>query len=203
MNMKYIVGLIVLSLSASVNADIANAGLQVFKSARVYGKDTKIGFELWNKGRPSDTIWYALLNGDAILTTNKSSSVEGIKPGALGYKKLDITKDTALALWMTDPGSALVKIDKNKPGGITWTAATDPYFIYTFPKGRTLYLTWAPTSEGPYALRPQTGPLKGLSGKTDSGLSINEPGNVKSEDIKIVFEKAFKSKYDTAKQAKA
>lgn len=192
-----------LGLTACATAGIADVGLQVFKSARVYGKDTKIGFELKSKARKGDTIWYSLINGDTILTTNKNSSVESITPGSLGYKELDINKDTALALWLSDPGTATVEIDKNKPGGITWKAATDPYFIYTFPKGKTLYLTWAPTSEGPYALRPQTGPLLGVSRKTDSGLSLSEPGNVMPEDIKIVFEKAFKSKYDTAKQAKA
>lgn len=54
-------------------------------------------------------------------------------------------------------------------------------FTIKLPKGKTttVYLTWNPIK--PFALYPQTGPLMGFLGKTESGLSLRN--NIKADQI--------------------
>lgn len=184
---KYMVGILVLGLSAQAGAGILDVGIKALQKAKVYGEDTQIGFELYDK--LDRTVWFALRNGNKIFKTDTGSYVFAVKPGSKIAQEIDINKDTALALWLADPGLPFISLNKSKPGGIAWGAA-EPSFVFTFPQGKTLYLTLGESPKGPI-LREQTGPVGGKLGKTDSGFSLEKPGNVKQAEIETVFEKQF------------
>lgn len=152
----------------------------IFKKATSYD-ESGIGFELINKSKRP--IWIIIRNGEDLypLGGRRALKVDAITPPKrAGVKlKLDINKPTLMAVYYQDPG----KVEYKKTG--LFGIVGKPHFVpvpnklYAFGEaGQTLYLTW---DKANYA-RPQTGPLGGKLGKTDSNLSLKM--NVKKEDIK-------------------
>ena len=168
-------------LSQALNADIFDAGTQVFKDTQIYGKNSKIGFEIINKSK--NPIHVVLRNGDDIfsLLGKNIFTVDGLDSGARHTWRLglDISKPTQMAVYYTKP----TEVDIKKTGILglygpeVFSPAPDK--LYTFTKDKTIYITW---DKDNFA-RPQTGPLMGILNKTDSGLSLAQPGNVRKEDI--------------------
>ncbi len=151
----------------------------IFKKATSYD-ESGIGFELINKSKRP--IWIIIRNGEDLypLGGRRALKVDAITPTKrAGVRlKLDINKPTLMAVYYQDPG----KVEYKKTG--LFGIVGKPHFVpipnklYAFIADKTLYLTW---DEANYA-RPQTGPLFGKLGKTDSNLSLKI--NVKKEDIK-------------------
>lgn len=134
-------------------------------------------FEIYNKA--SNPIWYTLTN---------AGKSESYKASPRGTRKLplDISKQTTLEIWTTDPGAArtaapstgvLGRLGRAVQGVVEKAYGPNPDQVYTFSMGKTIYVTW----DDKQILRPQTGPLMGLLGKTESGLRLSN--NVKQADI--------------------
>lgn len=175
--MKKIITILVFSslLCLPISADIFKAGGEIFKSTKTYA-ETGIGFELVNKS--ATPIWIAIRNG-----LNLPQIPDLVKTGEMVRYKIDINQDTKLYVWFKDPGLT----EKKKPTGwfeklITSAATGAATFVadkeYSFPKGKTIYLTW----DKEKFPRAQTGPLGGILNKTDSGLSLKN--NVSKDQIK-------------------
>lgn len=118
----------------------------------------EINFELFNKS--NQPIWVALVNNETVLAT-----AEKIEPGKTFQKTIDQTKATYFGFWRQEP------IKPNVP--TKWTlSAPNPDRAYSFSTFKKVLVTW----DG-QRLRPQTGPLKGLLGRTQSGLSLQNNVN--------------------------
>ncbi len=179
--MKRIIFLtLLLSAGQSLLATIVDAGFNVFKETQVYGKNSPIGLEIINKNKAP--FWFALQNGPDVYsrlgkTAFKLEGESFLERSEIQYN-LDIDEPTFLAVWNNDPG----KVELKKTGAFGLMGAKaffpQPDELYTFTPGRTVYLTR--TAKGDF--KPETGPLKGLLGKTDSGLSLKN--NVQEKDIK-------------------
>jgi hypothetical protein len=156
-------------------AGILKSGSKVFQKAQTY-RDSGIGFELVNKS--SRPIWIGLKTGLDITQVP-----EKINPGKSVQYKNDISYDTRLFVWFKDPGVSEKKKEKNwfenaLERVTAGAAATFTYDrSYSFPKAKTIYLTW---DKDDFA-RPETGVLKGILKKTDTGLSLQN--NVTTSDI--------------------
>ena len=148
-------------ITAPLFADIYSASFKPTEKIKVYGKDTQIGFEIKNKSRNVLTLRYTL--------GGLTSSLIGIGPGETYYSSspLDVTKPIVVHLFLSPSSVFDKKPDK--------TYEIKPSTL------KTIYLTWDDKD-----LRPQTGPRLGLLGKTDTGLSLKEPGNVQPDDIKQI-----------------
>ncbi len=157
-----------------LSATIFEAGTTIFEKTRVYGKDTKIGFELINKS--ASPLWIAITNGGDI--TGKVARVGG---GRMTRFEIDTKKETEMIVWLKNPGNIALERKWLVGGRVIFDPKPDK--IYTFTKGKTIYLTWD-MAKFP---RPQTGPLRGILGKTDSGLSL--ANNVTKDGISLKFGK--------------
>lgn len=183
------------SLAGFIAINIEAAGL----IAKKFPEDTNIAFELMNKS--GQDIYVAVFNG-GINKTQKSAKAYKIKePGFIGreflalpLKKNELVDNrTFLAIWTHKPGdNDAVEIQyaiKRIPGTqekmpvITLgdpfdrsKEAITPDFLYTFNKGKTLYLTYDGRQ-----VRPQTGVLEGKLGITRGGYSLEN--NIKNGDI--------------------
>jgi hypothetical protein len=122
-----------------------------------------VQFELKNKSKRP--LWIAIVNGGSLTSSQAEKVDEGvtIQPGG---RPLNLSRETQLAVWYSDPGTitfeeailGIVGPKKFQP---------KPNKLYSFAKNKTLYLTWDPSN---YA-RPQTGPLgelRSVLGKTSS-----------------------------------
>jgi uncharacterized protein YgiM (DUF1202 family) len=136
-----------------------------------YAKPGDYGLEVFNKTeRP---VWYAIKNGNEFSKLFENKAIAGTK-SAKQYT-VDLGQDTKLALWFTRPK------DEIQPRGSSDLAfSPDPDKVYRFAKGKTMYVTVDPSK----TIRPETGPLKGLTKKTDTGLSLKN--NVTSSDITTI-----------------
>lgn len=159
----------ILGLQAGI---LDTAPMTVFKKATPY-EESKIGFELINKSKRP--IWVALTNGENTTRAQKVEAAGTLSREGIRFLKIDIAKPTFMGVWYSDPG----QIRFGKKFGIFGAKEFNPTpnMLYTFTQDKTMYLSW---DKANYA-RPQTGPLKGILDKTDSGLSLKQ--NVKKEDI--------------------
>ncbi len=179
--MKRIVSLtLLLCAGQSLLATIVDAGLDVFKETQVYGKNSPIGLEIINKNKAP--FWFALKNGPDIYsrlgkTAFKLEGEKFLQRSEARYN-LDIDEPTFIAVWNNDPGK--VEFKKTAVFGLMGAKAffPQPDELYTFTEGKTIYLTRTPKGD----FKPETGPLKGLLGTTDSKLSLKN--NVQEKDIK-------------------
>ena len=172
--MKYMVVIAALLCYASLQATIVETDpTKLFKAGETADKSGVV-FELKNKAKRP--IWIAIANGGG-LTASKAMKVDTGETITPGGREINPKLDTQLAVWYSDPSSAVSyeasgfgivgrKVFKPKPNK-----------FFSFPRNKTLYLTW---DESNYA-RPQTGPLGGMLGKTDTGLSLKN--NVEKGEI--------------------
>ncbi len=175
------IALITLMGQQAVQAGILDSGT-VFEKEMTY-ENSGWGLEIVNKS--TNPIWFIVKNGDEIFQDFKGTQVFSL-PGATGSiltrktsnikLQIDITEPTELAIWYTNPGKSPVK---GKFLGFIGSSSfePEPNKLYKFTPKKTIYLTWDDKKE----IRPETGPLKGLVGKTDTNLSLRN--NVKREDI--------------------
>jgi hypothetical protein len=164
MNKTLIIGLIVMA-AHYISAGIQDVGTQVFKAAVEYPKTTNIAFELRNKS--SNQIWSAVRNGSDL------SPVKQINPRDFWQLAIDPKFPTNVIIWYTNPGLITGKV-------VPFTLSPRPDKVYGFTSDKTMYVTW----DDKRNLRPQTGPLAGITGKTDSNLSLAR--NVKNENIQDI-----------------
>ncbi len=145
----------------------------VFKKSTPY-QESKIGFELINKSKRP--IWVALTNGDNTTRAMEVQPATKMERQGLRFLRIDINQPTFMAVWYSNPGR--VSFEKKTLGLFgEKTFKPAPNKVYSFTKGKTMYLTW---DQANYA-RPQSGPLGGKLGKTDSNLSLKD--NVSKSDI--------------------
>ena len=111
---------------------------------------------------------------------NKANGPIGVMLGSQQYfvqsmQQLPLTVNTSSTIYVE------VYPDTNSPAELRMKMAEfNPNKFSINAAGKTVYLSWNP-SKSP-SLYPQTGPLMGLMGKTESGLSLSN--NVKSSEIK-------------------
>lgn len=170
--MKRILGiqLVLCSLAFFAQAEISER-LATFKEGDDYTKPGGWGLEVFNKTKKP--IWYAIKNGNEFSKLFNNRAIGGTE-SAKQYA-VDLGKDTKLALWFSEP-----KGDVKPMGSSDVAFSPTPDKVYRFATGKTIYVTVDPKQ----VVRPQTGPLKGLTKKTNSGLSTKN--NVKSEDITTI-----------------
>ena len=113
-------------------------------------------FEIYNKSY--GPIWFQVS-----MNPGSTGGISQVMPGKAERKNLDLTMPTGLEIWKSFP----TPTDGHRPKGDK----------FVFPDKKTVYVTWDEKD----VLRPQTGPLMGLLGKTKSGLSLKN--NVEPRDI--------------------
>lgn len=147
--MKSIKTLFLISTISIISLNI-NAG-----TSALLKKTQGPGFELFNKA--SHTISVALLIEGQLSTQDVTS-------GSKFLKDVDVSKPMRLGIYNKPTkgiSTALLS------GAIT----PQPDFVYELnASGKTKYVTYNP-SKNP-ALYPQTGPLMGITGKSDSGYPL-------------------------------
>ncbi len=169
-----------LGIGSIAQANVFKSGMEIFKSTKTYPNDTLIGFELVNKS--NDTLYVVIREGSEIAlgpgTGQGPTYVAEIKPGYTEQQEVKLGQDISIAIWKNkNPGSEPVTAGIPSPTGFGYSSTAElPGEVYTFPKNKTIYLTY--DNKG---LRPETGPLGGVLNKTDSGLSL--ANNVKQKDI--------------------
>lgn len=155
-------------------------------SAAIDYTTSGIGLEIQNKARRP--LWIALINGNTVYQPVhiKELNVKGLNKLAPAVssisQKIDITKPTKVAIWYRDPGK--IEYGKTKLGGLVGKEnfMPAPSKIYSFTPRKTIYLTWD-NADFP---RPQTGKYGGITGETNSGLSLSnnvEPHDIKEESL--------------------
>ncbi len=162
--------LIVCSVVSFAHAEIKER-LATFKKGDDYTKPGDFGLEVFNKAKKP--IWYAIKNGNEFSKLFENRAIGGTE-SAKQYT-VDLSKDTKLALWFSRPSAEIQPM-----GSSDLAFSPTPDKVYRFATGKTIYVTVDPSQ----AIRPETGPLKGLMKKTDSGLSTKN--NVKSGDITTI-----------------
>ncbi len=144
------------------------------KNTYEYSKPGDLGIEIYNK--TGKQIWYAIQNGNEYSPLFTSRPISGT--AVAKYYTADLGKDTTLALWFTEPKDFKPKgfLSFNKE----WAFNPDPDKVFTFTKGKTIYVT----VDSSQNVRPETGPLMGFMKKTQTNFSLKN--NVKAEDITSV-----------------
>lgn len=110
---------------------------------------TPTSIEIKNKGQ--DRIWVAIKTG-AVFYQQGGKDVTQVAPGMTQAFTADISQPYEVFVWTSEPASSAVAPTKH----------------YKINANETGYLTADPGG----SLRPQTGPLEGRLGKTDTGLSL-------------------------------
>ncbi len=129
--------------------------------AKVYPNDTTISFEIRNKSK--DELYFS------VSSDSKAISKDGNV----------LTDTTNMWLKVGSKKTAQIPVDISKKTLVTiYNPATENNELYSLPQSKTLYLTW----DGTKPLRPQTGPLRGRLGMTETGLSIKN--NVSKKEVK-------------------
>lgn len=151
----------------------------IYKQPVTYGENNVwAGVEIVNKA--IDPIWVIVKNGDSYT---RLTEVAGTSKGTRTTVRwnTDISKPTLLAFWYRHPLREPV-FTKSGLLGLTGKEMFDPISdkLYTFTPNKTVYVTW----DDKKVLRPETGPLKGWAGKTDSNLSLSK--NVVQADIQDI-----------------
>lgn len=127
---------------------------------KVYKETTTISFEVKNKTKAP--VYFAIKSDGKFYTDDNGITVFSADAGKTTQLPVDISKPSAISVWLTKPDSAEATAE----------------MTFNVPEGKTLYLTWDPSM----VLRPQTGPGWGLAGKTDTNMSLKN--NVKKADVK-------------------
>ncbi len=141
-----------------------------FKTKQEYGKNTEYSFVLTN--RSTENIWIVVTSDKRIVIPAYflAGHIKGTMQGVMArISLLPPYKQVRLMIWLADPGKNPVS-----PNALF---REPPRFIYTFTKGKTMYLSWDKRK----ALRPQIGKFYGLSpfGATNFLLNDNvQPGDV-------------------------
>lgn len=182
-----IILVLVVALSGyqAASADILDAATSgiIFKEAAVYPKDTKIAVEVKNKD--TNSIWVVVKDGKHLYRLEELPGATGIlitrKNPTKQWDVNNLDEPTLIGVWLKKPAG---QVTPTKEGilGLTGQETFEPRpdRLYTFTKGKTMYLTWDEKKE----LRPQTGPASGKLNVTDTGLSLAK--NVKPEDIQKI-----------------
>lgn len=162
-----LIGAILCMSSFTLEAEIRDEGFQVFKQTKKYPYDTRVGFELVNKsGAP---LWFALANGEDLAMSSPQKYVFRLDDKAARMFSIDTYDVTMLGIWYNQPDEIAMKNPFE---------ASKPPLIYKFTPDKTVYVTFRSN----YTLTPETGTLKGKSGRTASHLSLES--NVVQADIK-------------------
>ncbi|MBA3751835.1 hypothetical protein H0X06_03510 [Candidatus Dependentiae bacterium] len=147
------------------------------------------GFDLINKtGKP---VTIRVVNGDqasiekAIVEPAKTLLGKTLKANSKNAP-LDISQPTMLIVWdkaMNNPKDEILTVGVGIADAGTekffynWTIKPKPNFVYHFKPGKSIYVTLDKNGE----LRPQSGPLKGITGKTEAGFPLKNI--VKKDEI--------------------
>ena len=179
--MKQIVVVLALLCSTSLYADIFETDQSKLFKAGETAEKSGIVFELKNKAK--QPIWIALANGGGLIS-NRVMRVNAGQAVALSSREVNLKLYTELAVWDSDPSDSL---GIHQSAAITYEPSGSnrgykafrprPEVVFSFPLNKTQYVTFDQYKD----LRPQTGPLGGMLGKTDTGLSLIN--NVKKDDI--------------------
>lgn len=174
-------------------------------------KFTPFGLEIRNKtGKP---VWIAVANEEK--NTRKTSPLieveqnDPLKPvrwiglpekplkinmiptGESGAFVIDTAFNTAIAIWQAEEPATEVLIERNydqSPIDQIWFFKPDPDLVIQTGKSdlsKTLYLTLDKVE--PRGVRPQRGPNLGLSGRTETGLSLNN--NTDGKNLKYYIKR--------------
>lgn len=162
-------------------ATIRESGIgSIFSSTKTYPLDTKIGFELRNKGKK---IWMAGRNGVEIFMDKTGNTIMPLEPKAAKDFEIDWAQPTQLAVWSKEPKNKNITLADmeffRKKLQEQAAVKERPDGLFNFTRNKTIYINWD-DSEKP---RPQTGLAKGILGKTDSGLSLKN--NLTDKDITL------------------
>jgi hypothetical protein len=139
-----------------------------------YANPDRIFFEIWNKTK-----------SDIIFCLSKHISHARGCTGEPGKTETTLTERVS-------PGH-LAFFDDNefRFSGFTYLYVFTPdktfAKIYEFSGEKKILVRLKETRKGKYIFGPQTGPLKGLNGKTDTGISLDD--NVRQSDITEIPEK--------------
>jgi hypothetical protein len=106
---------------------------------------------------------------------NKDKAPIGVM---IGSQQQIVQANKQLALTINSSQSLYIEVYPNTSIKENMMMVT-PYKFKINAQGKTVYLSWNPTKSSP--LYPQTGPLMGLMGKTESGLSLSN--NISSSNI--------------------
>ncbi len=200
--MKRIVIIIAVILTHQVaNSAITEAPV-ISEKVQAYPKDTKVGFEIINEA--AHPIWIAVQNGGDIYAENGNNAIQLLSPtsatkeqrrcdefgrelppvGTLKRLEIDTNKDTIVMIWTKNPGIVKIK-DIFHP---EHTALKKPDSMYTFTKGKTMYVRWAFRPGFPYLmgkgeLRHQRGGKRTRAGKVGI-TNLLLANNVGEKDIK-------------------
>ncbi|HXW86118.1 MAG TPA: hypothetical protein VEK38_02125 [Candidatus Bathyarchaeia archaeon] len=151
---KYII-IIIASISGGITSFMHSAVF--FEQTQKPSQRTAYTFELMNKS--SKPIWVELsCHGSPLSKRIGVGPMVGKDRGYLRSPNIDTTRHLNVSIYQ-------------------FANATDPIKeSHIYADGKTIYLTWDGNT-----LRPQTGPLLGLTSKTQSGLSLKN--NVTIDDI--------------------
>lgn len=130
-------------------------------------------FEFYNKRNVAKGIKI----GDVAITISNAkdskfrNEAQHVDSGEKLQADIDFNKDTIIKFYENIGSTGIMSSNK----------VVGEYKVKASP-GKTCYVSFI-TSKEPY-MYPQTGPLKGWTGKTESGLNLKN--NIKQEDIKQV-----------------
>lgn len=140
-------------------------------------------FEIMNKS--TSPIWVSVFNdGKPLSEVVQRVGAKGFGAVAITSNKIDASKDTKLVIWTSNPGQ--VELGKKYIFAGATTLKPAPDYTYTFVKNKDILVTFNP-GDARGNLYPQTGPLMGFLGKTESGLSLDN--NIKRDDIRLTPKK--------------
>ena len=123
------------------------------------------GFELFNKASNTITV--------TIFINDKFAETRDVAPQGKLTKTIDLNQPIQIGIYN--------KVTKITTGFFSREITPNPdYFFELDASGKTKYVTWNPAKSP--SLYPQTGPLMGLMGKTESGYPLSD--NLKKEQIR-------------------
>lgn len=162
-NMFAIVATITLFLTSQ--SSMASSKEFATKSGGLLKQMQGPGFELFNKASNTITITIFI---DGVFT-----KLFNIQPQGKAQLTVDVKKPIQLGIYNQETKISTTTFTRNI------TPKPDHSYTLDAPE-KTKYLTWNP-AKGNAPLYPQTGPLMGLMGKTESGLPLNN--NISAKEI--------------------
>jgi hypothetical protein len=130
--------------------------------------NSNVAFELEIMNKSPENIWVTIKdNRTTVVESYGIRGMVGSKRGYLRMAGLDTSYPITIEIYNRSPDQRY---------------SPEPSYVYQIhAQGQTVYLTW----DGKTDLRPQTGPLYGLTKKTESGLSLKN--NVEASDIQKIW----------------
>lgn len=174
-----LLSLAILSLLSTSLAQVKKVSNGTVYKDKASFKDTGITAEIYNKH--VNPVWIFIeniSNFKPIKNQNKHIQTFKIPADSSGTKNrfnFDINKQHVMGVYLK-PVDKVEILESDLPPRRTKLYPV-PFKLYVFKPGKTVYLTWDGSN-----MRPQTGPRLGLSGKTETGLSLSK--NISSGDIK-------------------